>query len=179
MTPSEIPLKMPQRGPSALGIGLYVALALCIAAPSRARADDVPSHDEDGLVLMGLGMTVVTSWIVFAVIDIDAASDHRPLSSEVATVEMLFPGMVSLIMGAAVIGTRASDFSGTALLAGAWFTIHGGYYALSERDGGAGEHSADAPAPKRTRSPSPRPGHFNLAFSADPHSPRAALSVTF
>lgn len=132
--PTEIPLKMPQRGPSALGIGLYVALALCLAAPSRARADAAPSYDDDALLVLGLGMTVITSWVVFAVIDIEAASDHRPLSSELATVEMLFH---------------------------------------------ASEHSAGKPAPKGTRPPAPRPGHFNVAFNPDPHSPRATLSVTF
>jgi hypothetical protein len=173
MMPSEIPLKMPKRGPSALGIASCVAL--CFAAPRRTRA----CGKADGLVTSTFRIVTGGSWIVFGIVDMSVAANGRPLSSGDATVEMLFPGVVSLLMGASLVNAQQNEFGVTAMVAGTWFTLHGGYTLIA----GGGDRATDVPAPapaaSPARAPRPMPGHFNVALSPDPRSPRATLSVTF
>jgi hypothetical protein len=173
--PSEIVLKMPQRTSSALGIALCVVLALCLTPPSRARACGVPTFDGDAMMFCALGLTLGTSWVVFTAMDIDAASDGRPLASGAATVEMLLPGLASLVTGAGLLDSRSSGFAATSMLAGTWFTLHGGYALMHS----GGERATDMPEPARSRAPRPMPGHFNVAVNPDPRSPHATFSVTF
>jgi hypothetical protein len=170
---SEIVLKMPQRGPSALGIAACVALALCFAAPSRARACGTP----EGIWIVTLGGTLTSSWIAFGVMDMNAAVSGRPLSSEAATVEMLFPGMVALLTGASLVdSSQYSGLAATALVAGSWFTLHGGYALIA----GGGDRPTDVPARvPAAHAPRPQSGQISVALNPDPRSPRAALSVTF
>ena len=176
MMPSEIGLKMPQRGPSALGI-TCVALALCCAAPPRARACGPDLNSDFVVATLGVGAGV--SWMVFGIVDLRAAAGGRPLSSGDATAEMLFPGVASLLMGAGLVGSRQSEFGVTAVVAGTWFTLHGGYTLIA----GGGDRATDvpalAPAASPAHAPRPTPGHFNVALNPDPRSPRATLSLTF
>jgi hypothetical protein len=176
MMPSEIGLKMPQRGPSALGI-TCVALALCFAAPPRARACGVPEGSDFVVATFGVGAGI--SWMVFGIVDLRAAAEGRPLSSRDATAEMLFPGLASLLMGASLVDSRQSGFGVTAVVAGTWFTLHGGYTLIAGGGDRATDVPARAPAALPAHAPHPMPGHFNVALNPDPRSPRATLSVTF
>lgn len=85
-------------------------------------------------------------------------------------------GAFGLTLGGSWVVFTAMDIdAATSMLAGTWFTLHGGYALMQS----GGERATDMPEPARSRAPRPMPGHFNVAVNPDPRSPHATFSMTF